>query len=68
MLITRKFEFDAAHTLQGLDEKEKNIHGHRYVLEVTLKGMPKNGIIMDLNKVKKNYKSYCLRKIRSHFS
>ena len=32
--ITRKIEFDAAHRVMEHEHKCKNMHGHRYVLEV----------------------------------
>lgn len=34
--ITRKIEFDAAHRIIGHHGKCKNLHGHRYVLEVVM--------------------------------
>jgi len=36
--VTRRFEFDSAHRLCGYDGPCGRIHGHRYVLEVTLEG------------------------------
>ena len=36
--ITRKFEFDAGHRIPNHNSVCKNLHGHRYVLEVTLQG------------------------------
>jgi 6-pyruvoyltetrahydropterin/6-carboxytetrahydropterin synthase len=36
--ITRKFEFDAGHRIPNHNSQCKNIHGHRYVLELTLQG------------------------------
>ena len=32
---TRKLEFDAAHRVKRHESKCKNLHGHRYVVEVT---------------------------------
>jgi 6-pyruvoyltetrahydropterin/6-carboxytetrahydropterin synthase len=32
---TRRLEFDAGHRLQKHESKCRNVHGHRYVLEVT---------------------------------
>lgn len=34
--ITRKFEFDAGHRVLNHEGKCRNLHGHRYVLEVTV--------------------------------
>ena len=45
--ITKRFEFEAAHHLEGHQGKCKNLHGHGYVLEVTLYGSVIPGI--DLN-------------------
>lgn len=52
-----------AHALYGYDGPCKNIHGHTYVLSVTLKGKvidqvnhPKNGMVIDFSDLKKNVK------------
>jgi len=37
--ITRKIEFDAGHRIPDHGSKCRNLHGHRYVLEVTLRGV-----------------------------
>jgi len=36
--ITRKFEFDAGHRIPNHKSLCKNLHGHRYVLEITMQG------------------------------
>jgi 6-pyruvoyltetrahydropterin/6-carboxytetrahydropterin synthase len=36
--ITRKLEFDAGHRIPHHDGHCRHIHGHRYVIEVTLMG------------------------------
>ena len=36
--ITKRFSFEAGHALYGYDGKCKNLHGHRYAIEVTVKG------------------------------
>ncbi len=58
--ITKRFGFEAAHVLHGYDGLCKNIHGHSYVLFVTLKGVvsdkhgdPKLGMLMDFSNLKK---------------
>jgi 6-pyruvoyltetrahydropterin/6-carboxytetrahydropterin synthase len=38
MKITRRFEFDAGHRVLNHKSKCRNLHGHRYVLEVTVEG------------------------------
>ncbi len=41
--ITKEFKFEMAHALLGHDGPCKNIHGHSYKLNVTVKGNVKNG-------------------------
>ena len=38
MEITTRMEFDAGHRIPGHKNTCKNLHGHRYALEVTIKG------------------------------
>jgi 6-pyruvoyltetrahydropterin/6-carboxytetrahydropterin synthase len=48
--ITKVFTFDSAHHLNDYEGKCKNIHGHTYKLEVTVKGMPdKRGMVIDFH-------------------
>ncbi|MEX3606662.1 MAG: 6-carboxytetrahydropterin synthase QueD [Burkholderia sp.] len=54
MLITRKLEFDAGHRIPDHRSQCRNLHGHRYVLEITLRGdlvdtegVPDRGMVMD---------------------
>lgn len=54
-----------AHALYGYDGPCKNIHGHTYVLSVTLKGRvlsndnhPKNGMVIDFTDFKKIVKEH----------
>ncbi len=58
--ITKEFRFEAAHALWNYDGACKNIHGHSYILYVTLKGQPiddprhpKFGMVMDFSVLKK---------------
>jgi 6-pyruvoyltetrahydropterin/6-carboxytetrahydropterin synthase len=58
--ITKQFTFEMAHALYGHDGACKNIHGHSYKLEVTVKGKPmdiaghpKDGMVMDFSFLKK---------------
>jgi 6-pyruvoyltetrahydropterin/6-carboxytetrahydropterin synthase len=62
--ITKIFRFEMAHALWKYEGKCKNIHGHSYVLYVTLEGQPLNekahpedGMIMDFGKLKKLIKN-----------
>jgi len=58
--LTKEFRFEAAHALLGYDGLCKNIHGHSYILRVTVKGRPleddkspKYGMVMDFSDLKK---------------
>lgn len=59
LTITRKLEFDAGHRIPDHKSQCRNLHGHRYVLELTLAGVivdqdgaSDNGMIMDFSDVK----------------
>ncbi len=58
--ITKQFRFEAAHALWNYDGLCRNIHGHSYILYVTISGHPnadpnhpKYGMIMDFSVLKK---------------
>jgi len=60
MKITKRVEFDAGHRVPSHKSKCRNMHGHRYVLEVTLKGPVKpirnesdDGMVIDFGDVKR---------------
>jgi len=62
--LTRIFYFDMAHVLLNYHGKCKNIHGHTYKLEVTIKGIPSNdeasqkkGMLIDFSDFKKLIKN-----------
>jgi len=57
--ITRKLEFDAGHRIPDHRSMCRNLHGHRYVIEITLEGdlvdvegAPDRGMVMDFADVK----------------
>lgn len=57
--ITRKLEFDAGHRIPDHKSQCRNLHGHRYTLEITLtgaviaiEGSTDNGMIMDFSDIK----------------
>lgn len=57
--ITKRMEFDAGHRLPDHASKCRNIHGHRYALEITLvgslveqPGVSDRGMVMDFSEVK----------------
>ncbi|MEI7724786.1 MAG: 6-carboxytetrahydropterin synthase [Bacteroidota bacterium] len=58
--VTKEFRFEAAHALMGYDGPCKNVHGHSYLLTVTVIGTPvsnrasaKLGMVMDFGDLKK---------------
>lgn len=62
--ITKEFRLEMAHALLGYDGPCRNIHGHSYILYVTLIGEPINdsllsndGMVMDFNHLKKIIKT-----------
>lgn len=64
MLITRKLEFDAGHRISTHNSQCRHLHGHRYVIEITLsgniiseKGVAQQGMVMDFSEVKRIAKS-----------
>ena len=57
--LTKEFDFEAAHALDGYDGKCKDIHGHSYHLTVTVIGQPKAstgisdcGMVIDFGEIK----------------
>ena len=57
--LTKEFNFEAAHSLEGYDGACREIHGHSYRLFVTIKGEPsadgydpKQGMVMDFGLLK----------------
>jgi 6-pyruvoyltetrahydropterin/6-carboxytetrahydropterin synthase len=58
--VTKRFHFEMAHALRCHDGPCANIHGHSYVLDVTLEGRPraeeghpKDGMVIDFAELKK---------------
>ncbi len=59
LTITKRLEFDSGHRIPDHGSKCRNVHGHRYALEITLQGQPidapgasDNGMLMDFSDVK----------------
>ncbi len=68
--ITKEFHFEMAHALWNYDGLCKNIHGHGYILQVTVKGEPnadkndpKYGMVMDFGELKKIVEDAIIKKI-----
>jgi 6-pyruvoyltetrahydropterin/6-carboxytetrahydropterin synthase len=60
MHITTRLEFDAGHRIPDHKSQCRNLHGHRYALEITLSGdiisqkeVSENGMVMDFSDVKR---------------
>lgn len=58
--ITRRLEFDAGHRLPNHASQCRNIHGHRYAIEITLTsdvvheaGAADEGMVMDFGDIKR---------------
>lgn len=59
MQITTRLEFDAGHRIPSHKSQCRNLHGHRYAIEITLsgdiirqEGTSENGMVMDFSDVK----------------
>jgi len=62
--ITKLFTFDSAHHLIDYNGKCRNIHGHTYKLEITLKGLPdENGLVMDFHDLEAIIENEVLEKV-----
>jgi 6-pyruvoyltetrahydropterin/6-carboxytetrahydropterin synthase len=60
MQITTRLEFDAGHRIPNHKSQCKNLHGHRYAIEITLSGdiiTQENTMVMDFSDVKAIAKS-----------
>ncbi len=60
MEITTRLEFDAGHRIPDHKSQCRNLHGHRYAIEITLSGaiinaehVSENGMVMDFSDVKR---------------
>jgi 6-pyruvoyltetrahydropterin/6-carboxytetrahydropterin synthase len=58
--VTKRFTFEMAHALRCHDGLCANIHGHSYVLDITLEGVPaiapghpKDGMVIDFADLKR---------------
>ena len=68
--LTKEFHFEMAHALWNYDGLCKNLHGHSYILFVSIIGEPikdeenpKNGMVMDFGDLKKIVKSTIVDKL-----
>jgi 6-pyruvoyltetrahydropterin/6-carboxytetrahydropterin synthase len=64
MQATKVFTFDSAHQLRDYVGQCANLHGHTYILHVTVNGpVQKNGLIIDFSTIKKVVKKLILDKL-----
>jgi len=63
--VTKIFRFEMAHALLGYDGLCKNMHGHSYIMNVTVSGEPitdqediKEGMVIDFGDLKRVVKEY----------
>ena len=49
--VTRRFSFDAAHRLPQHEGKCRNLHGHRYEVDLSVEGVPgeNSGMVIDFS-------------------
>lgn len=59
MQITTRLEFDAGHRIPSHKSQCRNLHGHRYAIEITIsggiiqqEGVSEQGMVMDFSDVK----------------
>lgn len=54
IIVSKSFEFSAAHKLPNYDGKCKNLHGHTFSLEVAVAGEidEKTGMVIDFKNIK----------------
>ena len=59
MQVTRRLEFDAGHRIPDHKSQCRHLHGHRYVIEITLSGniiskpgASENGMVIDFSTIK----------------
>jgi len=54
MIVVKRMEFDAAHFLPGYPGKCADMHGHRFVVELGVKGrVGEDGMVIDFAELKK---------------
>ena len=67
--VTKEFRFEMAHALWNYDGPCRNVHGHSYILYVTIAGQPmnnpdepRNGMVMDFGDLRKIVKENVVEK------
>lgn len=64
MLVTKEFEFDAAHNLVDYGGRCENLHGHRWKVQVTVDApVGKDGIAFDFARLKEIVEEKVIKKL-----
>jgi len=64
MLVTREFEFDAAHKLMNYQGKCEKLHGHRWKIRITVQApVGENGLAFDFIKLKEAVEEKIIKKL-----
>ena len=58
-MLTTEASFDAAHFLTNYEGKCKNIHGHRWKVQISIYGELNNGMLVDFGVLKNDLKNLC---------
>ena len=58
-MLTTEASFDAAHFLTNYEGKCKNIHGHRWKVQISIYGELNNGMLVDFGILKNDLKNLC---------
>ncbi len=58
-ILSCESNFDAAHFLTNYEGKCKNIHGHRWKVELSITGDAQNGMVCDFGIIKNDLKNMC---------
>jgi 6-pyruvoyltetrahydropterin/6-carboxytetrahydropterin synthase len=75
--VTKRFRFEASHYLPNYNGKCSELHGHSYLLEITVKSIkvdkinptrhkwinPKTGMVMDFGDLKSIVQKYIIEKL-----
>lgn len=62
--VTKEFTFDSCHCLKEYEGKCKNMHGHTYILQISMKGkVDYRGLVIDFNDIKAIVNEHIIEKL-----
>jgi len=69
MQLTREFRFHASHQIPNHDGLCQNLHGHSYLLYITVQGKvdPKTGMVIDFDEMDRIVRENVLKKLDHSF-